>query len=358
MGGHALKNVATQRLSRADFDRVAHHVVAVLRASFPQAQVQVIPAYGEKADFGDLDVLVSSEGLQADGGGDALKALVTTAFHARELVKNGNVLSFDHRDTTDQTVGFQVDVITMPDAEYAFALNYFSFNDLGNLIGRTAHKAGLSFGHDGLWYPLRDGDYLFRHVLVTRDFDAALSFLGYDPVRFHQGFARLDEVFAYVGGSAYFNRDIFLLENRSYKARVRDRKRKTYMEFLDWAEDRPDLPAYVYPEDRSEWVPRVRAAFPTFSEALDQALIDLSAQRRTKMRFNGERVSAWTGTTGKGLGVVMQHVRAGFESPNAFTAFLDSHDDEALKAHVLKVASGLTAEIAAVERPSSVERHA
>lgn len=56
MGGKALKNTSTTRLSKADFDRVSTVVEAGLRQRFPQAQVAVIPAYFSKTDFGDLDV--------------------------------------------------------------------------------------------------------------------------------------------------------------------------------------------------------------------------------------------------------------------------------------------------------------
>lgn len=157
MGGNALKNTATRRLDRAAFERVSLDVVAGLEAAFPTARVVVIPAYATKADFGDLDVLMTAEDVEAHGGVEALKGLATTRFGATEVVRNGPVLSFDHRDAAAPAEpGFQVDVIVQARESFDFALNYFSFNDLGNLIGRTAHKQGASFGHDGLWYVYRD----------------------------------------------------------------------------------------------------------------------------------------------------------------------------------------------------------
>ncbi len=336
MGGKALKNTQTTRLSRTDFERVSSTVSAVLRERFPGSRVEVIPAYRSKADFGDLDVLVSSEGVQAAGGGEALQDLARTAFFATELFKNGNVLSFDFRAHAEQTdPGFQVDVITMPEASFEFALRYFSFNDLGNLIGRTAHKQGCSFGHDGLWFYFRDGDYKFRELLLTRDFDLALRFLGYDPARFHQGFEVLPDLFEYVAGSAFFNRDIFLLENRNYQSRVRDRKRKTYTEFLKWCEDQPGLPAFPYPEDKQKWLPRLFEWFPAFQLDYLQAEKDLVRQREAKERFNGELVANWTGLQDKELGAVMKRVRESFDSQDHFYAFVLSSTPEQMQAHVL-----------------------
>lgn len=157
MGGNALKNTTTKRLSRAEFELVSRKVEDTLRAAFPLSRVAVIPAYFSKTDFGDADVLVSSEGVQAAGGGERLRQLAMEAFHATDLFKNGNVLSFDYRSSPEQTEpGFQVDVFLQEEKSFDFALNYFSFNDLGNLVGRTAHKQGCSFGHDGLWYYFRD----------------------------------------------------------------------------------------------------------------------------------------------------------------------------------------------------------
>lgn len=337
MGGKALKNTSTTRLSKADFDRVSTVVEAGLRQRFPQAQVAVIPAYFSKTDFGDLDVLVSAEGVQAQGGTDELKKLALEVFNATELFKNGNVLSFDYRATPLQTApGFQVDVITMPEESFEFALNYFSFNDLGNLVGRTAHKQGCSFGHDGLWYYFRDGDYKFRELLLTRDFDLALRFLGYDPQRFHAGFEGLTDIFEYVAGSTFFNRSIFLLENRNYQSRVRDRKRKTYTEFLQWCENHPGLPAYTYPEDKAQWLPRLFEWFAPFKEAYAQAERDLQRQRLAKERFNGELVAQWSGLQDKELGGLMKRVRESFGSQEDFYAFVLASSTEELKAYVLQ----------------------
>ncbi len=342
MGGKALKNTETQRLERADFERVSADVVAGLQAAVPDARVRVIPAYFSKQDFGDLDVLVESEPLQAAGGGELLNRLAVERFHAKELFKNGNVLSFDYRSTPEQTTpGFQVDVITQSRESFDFALSYFSFNDLGNLIGRTAHKQGCSFGHDGLWYYFRDGDYKFREVLLTMDFDEALRYLGYEPARFHQGFEGLVDIFEYVSGSRFFNRDIFLLENRNYQSRVRDRKRPTYTKFLAWCDEHPELPAYQYPEHKAEWLPHLFAAFPAFKGEYDQAVKDLATLRAVKERFNGELVAQWTGLSDKTLGMLMKHFKESFGSGPALYAYVLETPEAELRQRLMQVKQSL-----------------
>lgn len=342
MGGNALPSVPTRRLAASEYHRLAAQVTAALTATFG-ARAQAIPAYRSKADFGDLDVVVEQEKVLVAGDGyAALRAFAQREGHARAFNINGGVMSYDHRFSPDDPEGFQVDLLVTPAAEMDAALAYFSYNDLGNLIGRTAHKMGFSYGHRGLVFPVREGDHLFTTLQVTADTDQALRFLGYDPARFRQGFEGLSDIFDYVTGSRYFNGDLFLLENRNHTSRTRDRKRKTYAAFLDHLQANPQLPNYVYPESKSAWLAPAFAAFPDFERAHRQALADLSAARAVRARFNGEKVGAWTGMSGPTLGAVMGKVKASFPTTAAFAHYLEHHDDDALEALVREQASTLS----------------
>ncbi|KVP75348.1 hypothetical protein [Burkholderia ubonensis] len=332
MGGNAL-SVTAVRLTKKNFERVSAQCIERLQACFPGHRVAVIPAYRAKADFGDCDILVTSAGYDPNKAAAALDAV--------EVVRNGPVTSVgvvvrDELPPVDGNV-FQVDLIAIGEDAFDYALGYFSFNDLGNLIGRTAHRAGLSHKHDGLWFYVRDGDYKFREICLTRDYDVALRFLGYEPARFHAAFETLGEIFEYVSGSTFFNRDIFLLENRNAKSRIRDRKRRTYMEFLKWCEARPELPAYPYPDDKSAWLPRIAEHFPHFEAEYQQALKDMADQRAVKVRFNGEWVAKLTGLQGKDLGALMKNVKESFDSQEALHQFVLGSSEEQLAARVREV---------------------
>jgi hypothetical protein len=303
------------------------------------ARAHVIPAYRSKPDFGDMDILLEMEKvlLPGDTGPEQRAALEEFAYNncnARVFSPNDTVISFDYRDTTADTDGLQVDLILSPAAEFDAALAYFSYNDLGNLIGRTAHMMGCSYGHRGLLYPFRDGNYLFRTLMVTSSPDEAMRFQGFDPARHHQGFENLAEIFDYASSSRYFNRDIFLLENRNHTSRTRDRKRKTYREFLEFLELHPELPAFPYPEDKSAWLPQLFAAFPKFEADYHQAHADLDQSRVVKELFNGAKVSAWTGLSGNALGEVMSRVRDSFATTADFHDFVVRSNEEDLRAKV------------------------
>lgn len=158
MGGNALKTVTTRRVDAAEYHKIKDEVVGMLRGMFPGHGIEAIPAYRKKADFGDLDVLVeyfpNPDSPEADIR-HRFRGELRKHFKAEEIVSNGPVYSFAWRD-------FQVDLILAPTDEFEMSLNYFAWNDLGNLIGRVAHKMGLKYGHDGLCLPFRVDTYRNR----------------------------------------------------------------------------------------------------------------------------------------------------------------------------------------------------
>lgn len=322
MGGNALSANVAIRLTKKNADRLAAECVAKLHALYPGRRMAYLSSYHTKSDAGDADILV-----EADERYDPHQA--AAALDAVEVVRNGPVTSIGvivrpevpHRDGNV----FQVDLIRTAPEEFDYACGYFMWSDLGNLIGRVAHAGGTSHKHNGLYFYFRDPespDRLFREILLTRDHEKALAYLGYDAVRFAQGFDTLETIFEYAASSEFFNRDIYLLENRNAVSRIRDRKRPAYMGFLKWCEARPELPAFDYPEDKKAWLPRMAGHFPHFQAEYDQALADLAVLRAVKAKFNGALVSTWTGLEGKQLGQVMAAWRKKFESTEAMHKFI------------------------------------
>ena len=332
MGGNAL-SVGSVRLARPGYERLASEVVAILAQAFPGKRTYAIEAYRAKADFGDLDVLVDSTDFDPHRATQALGAV--------EVVRNGPVTSIGVRiDSARPALEgnvFQVDLITIGPESFDFASHYFRNNDAGNLLGRISHAMSIALRHDGLVYAYRDGDYRFRDIVLTRDWGEALAFLGYDPARYTQGFDDLESIFRYVASTPFFNPEIFLLENRNARARVRDRKRPTYNAFLAWCDSRPDLPRFEFPENKAAWLPRIVEFFPRFQAEHDKATADLSRQRELKARFHGEFVARATGLEGKALGEAMRRIKDSFETPEAMHDFVLASDDGVLAERVLRV---------------------
>lgn len=314
MGGNALKNTKTRRYSANEYFALVDEVLSKFKHLFPLEKMEDVKAYRAKADFGDLDVVVKNRPGLKDEFAVALQGL-----GVEEIVRNGPVWSVGWRD-------FQVDFLFH--SEYEFARNYFAWNDLGNLVGRVAHKLGFKFGHDGLWYVLRDGNYVVSKVLVTSDFYKSLNFLGFDEVRYKDGFDSLEDVFSYVVDNPYFSPDVFLLENRNHQARRRDRKRTTYNRFLAWMESQQ------FPEnelDRHSHLKRAKESFPNFCNKVDLVEHEYARSSEAKHKFNGKLVAQLTCLEGRMLGRFMKHLK--LQKPD-LTGFVLCADADELAAWV------------------------
>lgn len=324
MGGNALVSFGATRCSRDEALQVLEDFQArfagVTQHLGRAARIAPIQAYRQKPDFGDLDVLVDSRIFQAMPPAAVVEALSTSYGVPLPWVKNGPVLSVGlplPAEASGKERCLQLDLISTPEAEFAFSLAYFSWNDMGNLVGRIAHKMGLKFGHDGLWLPMRDGTNLFDELLVTRDFEAALSLLGFDSARWSEGFDSLDDIYQFVASGQRFNPDIYPLEHRNHTARVRDKKRPVYMGFLRWIEEQPALYRYAWQPDKTAYLPEVMVAFPELHGKYERSLARLEQAKAIRACFNGKVVAEITGLVGKPLGEFMAYFkRERFDSMN------------------------------------------
>jgi hypothetical protein len=302
MGGNALKNCETRRVSAVDYEKIVFDVVPILRGlNFRNARINPIRSYSSKPDFGDLDVLF--EIIEHVNYTD-LKEEIRKAFNSKEVVSNGNCISAEYQ-------GFQVDVIKVPSVEYFSTYIYFAFNDLGNFIGRIAHKMGFKYGHQGLVYQFRAmDDHVVEEIIISRDMPVVLRFLGYDFGMLSRGFQELEDVFIYAATSRFFNKEIFLLENRSHISRTRDKKRKNYRLFLEWMKDKSGLPEYKWPSMEEcggrktsvEFLQEAFIQFPGFQERYEEVRLRVNKYEQYRTLFNGERIRIITGLENLELG--------------------------------------------------------
>lgn len=305
MGGNALKNCETHRLDAEDYIELCMRVCYLLHETFPGRELAEIPAYDNKVDFGDLDIIITSEVVN---GIEVTAELITKVFQSKEVVRNGDVFSFEFE-------GFQVDLILMPSWLFNVSYNYYSFNDLGNLMGRIAHKMGFRYGHAGLTYQLRTSDdHVSADITLSVNSADIFKFLGYSWERFMEGFNELDEVFEFAASTPFFNKQIYLLENRNAVSRVRDKKRKTYSTFLLWLQEQKGLTEYPWPsfeerggrKDSVEHLQRAFEAFPEFLDEYQAAVLHVQRRNEFKKLYNGDLVREWTGLSDVDLGDFMK----------------------------------------------------
>lgn len=346
MGGHAL-SVVTIRLLAERYRSVASQLIADLDSVYPGQRKAIIPAYADKPDFGDIDILISDEyGYTPQAA--------ATALGACELVRNGSVSSLGL--ALPEGV-FQVDLISVPPASFDFALRYFAMNDLGNLLGRVAHKAGFKLGHLGLRYMLRDREkteHVIAELEVSTDWQAVLDLFGYDAQAYERGlvgdFRTLEDIFHYAISSRYCHRDIYLLENRNARARMRDRKRKTYMLFLDWLEALPDGSEHAYDwsdkeANRQTFLAQVLTRFPAFAESYRHTMDEWQEEQAFRRRFNGQLVAEISTLQGVALGRLMRSIAQSFPDGASLRRWVRAASDEEIVAMVKQNQAQLPAEL-------------
>ena len=311
MGGNALKATNTRRYEKTEYFELATAIETKLLHFFPEiADIGVIKAYSEKSSFGDMDILYSTS-HDTKLSVEKLKNL----FSPNQLIVNGDVISFDVNE-------LQIDLIHSNQNVYEYARKYFSFNDLGNLVGKLFHKFGLKHGHKGLTLPLRDGANEFAEIQVSVDHDTALRFVGLSPNRFNAGFDNLDQIFEFVSGSPFYNPDFYKLENLNHIAKIRDKKRATYNEFLKFGETYTGPRFTDFSRDKTVYLEKVFAIFPHAQIEFKKANEKYAAKKFLKTKFNGELVSSLTGFTGKQLGACMQHLKKQFMFSDEMLMFL------------------------------------
>lgn len=294
MGGNAIKGA--KRLEKDEYLAMKKYVTDKL--NLHNIKHHVIQAYETKPSFGDMDIIIVK---QAERN---VKQICCDALEPLETIHNGNVSSLNVQ-------GFQVDLIFESEDNFDFATKYFAFNDLGNLIGRVAHRMGFKFGHDGVWFVMRDGDHVFGEICLTKDFSKGLTFFGFDAERYKQGFKTLEDIFTYVSSSKYFNRDLYPLEHRNHIARMRDRKRKTYTAFLDYCDKLPQREEFQF-VDKDFYVQQAFMIFPNFENEYSLMVRDYEISKIIKSKFNGNMVMELTGLTGKNLGKFMSDFKQQF----------------------------------------------
>jgi hypothetical protein len=306
MGGQALKNTITRRYAKQEYVQLRDEVLDILKRDFPERKVAAIQAYRAKESFGDLDILFETDQTNFD-----LLSYIKQMFKPNEFYKNGNVISFDYQQ-------FQIDLIGSPREDFDISSHYFAWYDLGNIIGRLYHKMGFKYGHNGLSLLFKDDNYQYEELCFSKDIEAILGFADLDAKRFLQGFDTLEDIFSFAVSSQFFNRDIYLLDNRNHASRIRDKKRPTYNALLKWLESQEHLPAYPWTSVReqggrrhqAEFLERAFAYFPHLKPQYEQIQAQFKQWQMARQKFNGRLVGASTGLSEQALGHFMQWLKA------------------------------------------------
>jgi hypothetical protein len=232
----------------------------------------------DKISFGDLDIVVSH-----DYDIDYLKSLLSKQLNVTEFHLDGHIFSFNFK-------GFQVDFIKIEFSLLVTSSSYFSWGDLGNLMGRIATQLGFKLGFRGLFYTYCDAGEYVNEILVTEDFGKAIEFIGYDYAKWCRGFNSEKAMWDFVIDNPLYNKAVFEPATQNSKSRYRDRTRIGYGKFINYLQTL-DKPQHFWSKWESEKaINKARATFPEFTERLRNSRRDNAERIWSKHRFGSIRV--------------------------------------------------------------------
>jgi hypothetical protein len=355
MGGRALKNeygdVITKRVDAESFEIISKRVISIFKKEFPNRMCECPKFYRQKSDFGDIDILFQAVGCEVD-----LEQFIADHFHPRCTIvgrPNGSSkLDYENKVISFDYIGCQIDVICTSQSNFKTSFEYFSWNDLGNLIGRIAFKFGLKYGVNGLTLPIYEVndkginvDFI-EEIEVSRDTKTILHFLGFDYNVYKDGFDTLEDIFKFVASSKYFNRNLFSLNNRNSKSRVRDTKRSTYKQFLEWLKNNQFENEYPWTVEDERGgrkldpvlLVKIFEQFPEAEVQFKRVMTDLELKRRSHERFNGHVVHELTGLEGAEIKSFVKQFKEvfGFTNKKEFDVFVSlKNTDDSIKQSIL-----------------------
>jgi hypothetical protein len=282
MGGNALKNVVTRRYARAEYYLLKERILTKLQGRIEQYDVP--KEFPCKESFGDLDVLLvcpSSIDIQD---------LIEELFHPTEINHNGDVYSFDFEE-------FQIDFILISKDQFENAIVYFSYSDLGGLIGNVCHKIGLKYGIQGLWMNVHTKEFdpttTSSKLILSTNVPQIFGFLGYDYQRYYEGFENEKEFFQWIVSGKYFRRFYFDEDQLNHAHRQRTSKRPIYIKFISYLNEQA-MPKLELTEDKDEYIRTIRQQALIYfdkQQEYDQGINTRSEKRHYREKYNGRYFS-------------------------------------------------------------------
>lgn len=309
MGGRALKTAFTRRYSKQEFETVSKELLETIRDTFKRADTPLY--YHNKETFGDIDIIVDMGNSKIINYGDSVRRYIEKVFEPNEIFHNGNCYSFDYKEV-------QVDFMCIDSEHYDSNYHYLAFNDLGNYIGRIAHRMGLKYGQEGLWYNHYQKGQNLGRVMISKNYREIFDFLGLDYSRWLEGFDELEDTFEFALSSKYFDSEMFQLDSLNRINRERNLKRASYMSFLDWInKNHPNVEGDTLD---TNLIKTVNAKFPDANFMLNIKEIEYVEAKKAYVnaKFNGKMVMDRYGLEGKEIGEALKKFKRLIEKFNGY----------------------------------------
>ncbi|KAK7541525.1 hypothetical protein IWX49DRAFT_180513 [Phyllosticta citricarpa] len=236
MGGQAFKvdGFEAPRIPTALYEDLKLRYAATLADFYDN--VTCARAAVWKADHGDIDMLVEGPRPGVTPG------RISEVLGAKAYKDNGPVVSYamPHPETAGAIV--QLDVQLCPQGYLRWQQFQASNGDLGQIIGVIIRSMGLTATDKGLFVRIAEiesSDKKASMIYLTHDPDTHIEFLGLDGQKLREGFDSEEDLFHWVAGCRFLNRQSIIqeqdgpVEGEKHNDRARRQKRGMYRAFVE-----------------------------------------------------------------------------------------------------------------------------
>ena len=296
MGGNALKTVKVSRIDLPTYNLIKSTISNDLSPYITLDFAYEVP---NKIDFGDLDILYKAP-INID-----FRKLIIDKYNPAEIVSNGQVLSISYPISNEY---YQVDFVKCSNLK--MSKFFYSYGDLGGVIGTITKNYGISFG-EGLWcniskdtiknYTCNDiEDYTTTKIILSYEPSEICKYLDLDYEKWILGFETRESIFDWVISSSWFRKDIFLNLNSFEKKK--SNIRPFYKDFIEYIFDESKYNKI----DESKRYNKQLEALEYFNklQLLDQLINDNNIKNERKKKFNGYKFMKY-GYINKDIGTLI-----------------------------------------------------
>ena len=238
MGGNAFANedpaLPTPRMPEPIYSDAQQKYISILLKYYSHVGSPIEAP--QKADYGDIDVLVTGSHSNVDMTDEMLCQILG----ARKFKRNSATICFAVPWPDCKERYIQIDVHFCPSVEnFQWMLFHHSHGDLWNIVGTMIRPFGLTVNETGLYLRIWEIEGKvpkdMAKVKLTSDSGAVLRFLGLEEDAFKTKFASLDDMFDYITTCRFYSPRRWQHEG-TLNANDRQRMGKR-PQYRAWAED-------------------------------------------------------------------------------------------------------------------------
>lgn len=298
MGGNAIKKVNVSRLNLDTYNLIKSKILNDLS---PYVNLDFPHEIPNKIDFGDIDIL-----YKANNNLDFRK-LIIDIYNPIEIVCNGQVNSISYFTNSEY---YQVDFIKCSNLE--MSKFFYSYGDLGGVIGTITKKYGISYG-EGIWcninkdtiknYTGKDiEDYTTSKIYLTDNPSEICKYLDLNYEKWISGFETKESIFEWIISSSWFQKDIF--SDLNCFERRKSIIRPFYKDFIEYIFDENNC--IKNKKDNLKKYNKQLEALKYFNkiELLDKLIDDNNIKNDRKKKFNGYKFMKY-GYINKDIGMLI-----------------------------------------------------